>query len=233
MRAPIPFHPGRPMPARCARWSWLPLLLVLACPFGRAHAAVLQGELVPGRRGKPVEIAEAVVWVERIPERTEQQLASGPRLWFWQRLLGFKAPAPPPPPHVIEVGRRFLPRVTAAPARSRIVFHNRDQVWHGIFSVTPGNRFELGKRAPGRVDTLRAGGAGIVQLRCDIHPDMTGWLVLTPNRAYTRPDARGHWELPELPAGAYVLHAWHPERGALRRAVTLTGRDDAPVLLRW
>lgn len=197
-----------------------------------ARGATLQGELSLGR-GKALEVAEAVIWVEVIPAETEAQLARVPRLWFWQRWLGWKEPAPPPPPHVIEISRRFLPRVTAVPAGGRVVFHNRDKVWHGVFSVTPGHRFELGKRAPGRIDTLHSGRAGIVQMRCDIHPDMTGWVVVTPNRAFTRPDAAGQWRLPDLPPGRYLVRAWHPDRGALKRVVRLTGRDDAAVALRW
>ena len=196
------------------------------------RAATLQGELTLGRGARRLEVAEAVVWVDRIPSTVEAQLARGPRLWFWQRWLGLKPPAPPPPPHVIEIGKRFLPRVTAAPAHSRVVFQNRDRVWHGVFSVTPGHRFEVGKRAPGQLDTLRLGGAGIVQIRCDIHPDMAGWIVLTPNRAFTRPDALGHWQLPELPPGPYVIRAWHPERGVIKRTVKLTNAN-APIRLSW
>lgn len=209
-------------------------LLLLVSLIAPARASTLRGIVAfPHGAGAPSpEAAESVVWVEHIPDRTEQQLARKPTLWFWQRLLGMEPPEPPPTPQVIEIGRRFLPRVSAVPAGTDLVFNNRDQVWHGVFSVTPGNRFELGKRAPGRLDTLRVGRAGIVQLRCDIHPEMSGWVVVTPNRAYTRPDAAGHWELPELPPGRYVLRAWHPARGAVRRAVTLT-RDDAFVRLRW
>ena len=196
------------------------------------RAAMLQGELTLGRGSRRLEVAEAVVWVDRIPSTVEAQLVQGPRLWFWQRWLGVKPPAPPPPPHVIEISRRFLPRVTAAPAHSRVVFQNRDQVWHGVFSVTPGHSFEVGKRAPGQLDTLRVGGAGIVQIRCDIHPDMAGWIVLTPNRAFTRPDALGHWQLPELPPGHYVIRAWHPERGVIKRTVNLTNAN-TPIRLSW
>lgn len=197
-----------------------------------ARAATLHGELALGRGARHLEVAEAVVWVDRIPSTVEAELVRGPRLWVWQRWLGIKPPAPPPPPHVIEIGKRFLPRVTAAPANSRVVFQNRDQVWHGVFSVTPGHRFEVGKRAPGQLDTLRVGGAGIVQIRCDIHPDMAGWMVLTPNRAFTRPDAKGNWQLPELPPGPYVIRAWHPERGVIKRTVKLTDAN-APIRLSW
>lgn len=221
------------MPARPGFMAATGFMLLVSLAAG-ARASTIEG-IVALRHdgGAPrAEVAETVVWVDAIPERTEQQLARQPALWFWQRWLGMKPPAPLPTPHVIEIGRRFLPRVSAVPARSNLVFTNRDQVWHGVFSVTPGNRFELGKRAPGRIDTLRVGRAGIVQLRCDIHPDMSGWVVVTPNRAYTRPSAAGHWQLPDLPPGRYVVRAWHPARGAVHRAVTL-GRDDVFIRLRW
>ncbi len=222
------------MPARQLR-PLLQCVAAVALLATSALASTLHGNLVLGRgsAGRAAELSQAVIWVENIPLGAEAQLARPPRIWFWQRWLGAKPPAPPPLPEVLETELRFQPRVSAAPAGGRIVFRNRDRVWHGVFSVTPGHRLEVGKRAPGSIDTLRVGRPGIVQLRCDIYPDMTGWVVVTPNHAFTRPDAMGHWELPELPAGRYVVRAWHPDRGALRREVTLAERDVPMISLRW
>ncbi len=222
------------MPSRRLR-CLLECVAAFALFASSASAGTLHGVLAPGRgpTPRPSQVVETVIWVERVPPGVEEQLVRGPRLWVWQRWLGVKPPAPPPLPHVLQTGLRFVPRVSAVAARSRIVFQNRDGVWHGVFSVTPGHRFELGKRSPGSIDTLLAGGPGITQLRCDIHPDMTGWIVVTPNHVFTRPDAAGHWELPELPAGRYVVRAWHPDRGALRREVTVLERGGPLVSLRW
>jgi hypothetical protein len=96
---------------------------------------------------------------------------------------------------------------------------NADRQWHGVFSVTPGLGFELGKRAPGRVDTLRFAHPGTVNVRCDIHPESPRRLLIVPNHAFVRVDSLGRWALPDLPAGTYALRAWRPGARTLRQDV--------------
>src|SRR5262249_35103104 len=130
---------------------------------------------------------DVIVWLEQVPEKVERKLTGGGRRWFWQ------APRKPPLASLLETGQHYAPRVSVVPAGSPLEIRNGDSVWHGTFSVSPGAAFELGKRAPGSVDTLRFATPGVVTLRCDIHPDMTGYVVVTPNHAYTRPDSSGLW----------------------------------------
>ena len=92
---------------------------------------------------------------------------------------------------------------------------------------------ELGKRAPGAVDTLRFAKPGVVTLRCDIHPEMTGYVVVTPNHAFARADSAGLWRLPDLPAGEYVVHTWRPDRGETKHTVHMPAHGDTLLSLRW
>ena len=157
-------------------------------------------------------VGEGVVWVEAIPEPLEKKPAEPPRRWF-----GFwPAKAEPPLPRVGERDDRFVPRVLAVPAGASVEFANRDRLYHSAFSVSGAKRFDLGKAPPGQRDTLEFGRAGVINLHCEIHPKAVGYLVVTPNRAYATPDAAGRFRLPRLPAGHYVLHAWHPQKGELR-----------------
>lgn len=154
---------------------------------------------------------EGVVWVEKIPAEVERALADPPRGWF----VFWKPKADPPLPRVGERDDRFSPRVLAVPAGTSVEFANRDRLYHSAFSVSGAKRFDLGKAPPGRRDTLEFGRAGVVNLHCEIHPKAVGYVVVTPNRAYATPDASGRFRLPRLPAGRYVLHAWHPRLGEL------------------
>jgi hypothetical protein len=153
-------------------------------------------------------VKEGVVWVEAIPGRLELKLATPPKRWF---VLATQ----PPLPSVCERTDRFDPRVLAVPAGASVEFANRDRLYHSMFSVSGAKRFDLGKMAPGRRDTLEFRRAGVINLHCEIHPEAAGFLVVTPNHAFARPNAAGHFALPRLPAGHYVLHAWHPRMGEL------------------
>ena len=220
-----------------ARSALATILILPMWPSTRAIAGILTGHLelggtrpaqprYPSARGTP-RVEEAVVWLERIPGPVEHRLVAGPWRWFWERR------PEPLRPRVLEYGVRFFPRVLAVAAGSVVTIRNLDSVWHGTFSVSPAHPFEVGKRPPGSVDTLVFARTGLVPLRCDIHPDMVGYVVVTPNHALTRPDPTGSWRLPELPAGGYVVHAWHPERGELHRSVTVPERGPTGVDLRW
>ena len=203
--------------------------LLLAVWAARATAGELRGSVALGRspQARGVRAGDTVVWLEQVPEKIEHQLTQSPPRWFRRRR------PPPPLPLLVESGQRYLPHVIALAAGSALVIRNDDQVWHGVFSVSPMHAFELGKRPPGRADTLRFASAGVVALRCDIHPDMSAFVVVTPNHAFTRPDSAGNWRLPDLPAGHYVVRAWQPDTGELHRDVDVPARGVVSLPLGW
>lgn len=212
----------------------VPLLVAaaVACAVSTTAAGALHGTLrfradARARPGSPKAlrgVTEAIVYVEKVPPEVERRLAGGRRFPF----VGRK-----PEPEVLNVvqRRRFEPRVAAAAAGTRVAFVNLDRVYHNVFSVSKSRRFDLGKNAPGARDTVAFERPGVVNLHCDIHPEEHGYLVVTPNRAWTRPDSLGRWRLPKLPAGRYVLRMFHPVRGELSRAVEMPRRGDLAVAL--
>jgi plastocyanin len=170
-----------------------------------ARAKAVKAPAPPKQPG----VGEGVVWVETIPAKVENKLASGRRGWFSAR------PKAQALPSVAEREDAFAPRVVAVPAGGSVEFANRDRLYHSTFSVSGAKRFDLGKRAPGHRDTLAFERAGVINLHCEIHPEAVGFVVVTPNHAYATPDSAGHFSLPKLPPGHYVLRAWHPRRGEL------------------
>lgn len=216
-----------------------PLLLSLAILFGEvapaAAAGAVRGTLWMNRKGPaaaktlspPAVIArhqagvtDAVVYVEKIPDAVQRKLAGRGGFAFFRSK---------PKVHVarmVQKNRLFQPRVVAVPAGTRVEFVNLDRVYHSAFSVSAARRFDLGKYPPGRADTVLFETAGVINLHSDIYPEMLGYLVVTPNHAYVRPDSLGRYALPRLPAGSYTIRVWHPRRGEIKRAVTVPRRGD-------
>ena len=72
---------------------------------------------------------------------------------------------------------------------------------------------------------------GIVRVFCEMDPDELGYVVVTPNHAFVRPDARGAFKLPPLPQGDYTVTAWHPRYGKISRALLVPKRGDVQLTL--
>jgi hypothetical protein len=217
------------------------MLLLAALPTAIAHAGAVSGTLwmsasaaaqsrnakvavrVSAQRG----VTESVIYLEKVPDNIERKLSGKPSFWFFRR------PAPPRPSRIVQKDMRFFPRVLAIAAGTQVEFQNLDRVYHNAFSVSTAKRFDLGKYPPGQIDTVLFERPGVINLHCDIHPEMLGFIVVTPNHAIVRPDSVGSFVLPKLPAGNYTLHAWNPHRPELKQAFEVPNRGDVNLNLRF
>jgi plastocyanin len=128
-------------------------------------------------------------------------------------------------PRLAQKDQSFQPRVVVVPVGGTVDFPNLDAIYHNVFSVSPIKRFDLGKYPRGESKSVRFPKAGLVNVYCDIHSDMAGFVLVTPNRAFARARADGTWQLPDLPPGHYVLCWWHPDFPAGKREVDLGASD--------
>jgi plastocyanin len=186
-----------------------------------SRVAVVLPNAYPGRAGSLAqaaptlrgEAADAVVSIDRVPASVESTLSR----------------AQSPVPQMAQKDQAFVPRVLAIAAGSAVDFPNLDPIFHNVFSVSPVKRFDLGKYPRGHSRRLTFGKSGLVQVYCDIHANMAGYILVLPNHAFARPDNAGAFELPELPPGSYGLTIWHPDLPQVRRSVEVPERGDVKV----
>ena len=126
-----------------------------------------------------------------------------------------------PPARILQRERTIIPHVSAANVGQLVEFPNEDDVYHNLFSLSPGNHFSLGRYAPGVTETNTFEQAGVVQLFCDIHAEMAGVILVVATPYATRVQSGGRYQIGDVPAGAYRLIAWHPVAGADTVDVTL------------
>jgi plastocyanin len=141
--------------------------------------------------------SDAVVYVDRVPAAAESALAV----------------AAGPAPRLAQKDQMFAPRVIAIAVNSNVEFPNQDPIYHNVFSLSPPRRFDLGKYPRGSSRTVNFPKPGLVNVYCDIHSNMEAFILVLPHHGFARPKASGEFRLPDLPAGTYVLHAWHPDLG--------------------
>jgi len=199
-----------------------PLTIAALVIATESHAGAIRGRLdaAPETSAGGTQVAatltDAVVWVDTLPAQA------------MRRYRGKSREA-----RITQQGRRFSPRVTAVAAGSPIRFSNRDNVYHNVFSVSPSKRFDLGKYPPRTIHRVTFDRPGLVNLYCDIHPGMAAYVMVLPHRVFARPAASGRFALPELPAGSYVVKAWHPVHGERTTHVEVPRRGVVVTRLRF
>ena len=127
-------------------------------------------------------------------------------------------------------GRSFSPRVVVVPVGSTVAFPNRDPFNDNVFSLSDPNSFDLGLYGRGESGDHRFRRAGLVRVYCNIHPQMSGFVVVRDNAYFAQPGADGSYTIPNVPPGAYTLHVWHERAPEVTRPITvpaggLTGQD--------
>ncbi|HEY7237521.1 MAG TPA: hypothetical protein VH539_25425 [Gemmatimonadaceae bacterium] len=110
-------------------------------------------------------------------------------------------------------GREFIPHVAIVLAGGTVAFPNEDPFSHNVFSNVELGPFDLGLYRRGATRTATFARPGVYPIYCNIHSMMVTFVVAVPSPWATQPDETGHFTLRGVPAGRYVIHAWH-EHGA-------------------
>ena len=119
-------------------------------------------------------------------------------------------------------GREFRPHVRVVMAGGSVAFPNEDPFRHNVFSNAELGPFDLGLYPRGATRAASFARPGVYPIYCNIHSRMVSFVVAVPTRWATQPTENGSFALRGVPAGSYVLHAWH-ERGTseLTREITV------------
>ncbi len=102
----------------------------------------------------------------------------------------------------------FVPHILTVTVGSRVRFPNSDNFRHQVYSFSPSKRFELplysGRQAPPVLFET----AGVVELGCNIHDWMLGYVVVLDTPYFARTGVDGSVAL-QVPPGDYQLQVWH------------------------
>jgi plastocyanin len=140
--------------------------------------------------GGPQGPGGAVIWLKRANGET-------PR------------PAPAHGKVISQRGKMFVPHVLVVPVGSRVAFRNDDPIFHNIFSLSKPNEFDTGLYKQGATYTETFRHPGAVQLLCNIHASMFGFVVVVDTPYYAESEASGAFNIKAVPPGEYELQVWH------------------------
>jgi plastocyanin len=118
--------------------------------------------------------------------------------------------------------KQFLPRVLLVGVGSMVAFPNHDPFSHNVFSLSDENPFDLGLYRRGEAPSVRLEKPGIVRVYCNVHAQMSAFVVVRDNPWFAQPAGDGTFTIPNVPPGRYTLRVWHERGGEADREITVT-----------
>ena len=97
-------------------------------------------------------------------------------------------------------------------------FLNSDSVGHNVYwpSIN-GNKkscLQIGTWPQGQKKSFQFNDAGVASLLCNVHPEMSGYVVVNTYTLFWGDDKEGNFVIKDVPSGHYTLVAWSVRRGA-------------------
>jgi plastocyanin len=111
---------------------------------------------------------------------------------------------------VLQKNLKFQPFVTVVPVGASVSFPNLDPTKHHVYSFSAPKPFELKLFAREQSRSVRFDKAGVIALGCNIHDNMSAFIVVTDSMWTAVSDARGFVRFTDLPTAASSLTVWHP-----------------------
>ena len=126
--------------------------------------------------------------------------------------------------------KTFQPHVSVIPRGTTIYFPNNDTVFHNVFAYFEAKKFDLGMYPRGASKSVKFDKTGVVALLCNVHSDMSAYIVIVDTPFYAVTDKQGRFQLHDVPPGAYTLRVWHESGTQWTQPLQVTG-SPAPLTL--
>ena len=137
----------------------------------------------------------------------------------------FDAPAE----HIVIDQRKmsFSPHVVVVQQGTTADFLNSDPVGHNVYwpSISGNKKLahNLGTWPKGEKKPFQFNDLGTASLLCNVHPEMSGYVVIVPTPYFAVTDKDGNFEIKNIPAGKYTLKTWSEDGKPTTQAVDVTG----------
>jgi plastocyanin len=180
----------------------LPIALLIPALAGTASAGTLEGKVSSGN---------SVVYVDAIPGKT--------------------FPAPSKSVTVSQRGLAYVPHIVVIQEGTTVDFQNDDSVQHNVFWPSVGGNkkdgHNMGTWPKGDKRSFKFDHAGVVPLLCNVHSEMSGFIIVSPTPYFAQTDSAGNFKIDDIPDGKYTVVAWHEGSKPQSKSVDVAGTGKA------
>ncbi len=173
---------------------------------GKQHAKPVRSEKFTARKVKDSE---------------EEKLYTLKDVMIW--IKGAKGDLPTEPAILNQVGCVYEPHVLPVMKGQTVLIQNNDPTLHNVHSMPEVNtsfNFAMPKVVKEK-ETVFDKVEDPFYIKCDVHPWMKSWVVVTDNPYFASTDKYGNYSIEGIPAGEYEVVFWQ-EKFGMKRAQTMT-----------
>jgi plastocyanin len=133
-----------------------------------------------------------------------------------------------PTEHVVVDQKKmeFIPHVVVILQGTTVDFTNSDPVGHNVYwpSISGNKKLthNLGTWPKGDKKSFQFNDMGVAPLLCNVHPEMSGYVVVVATPYFAVTDKDGNYEIKNVPAGKYTLKTWSEDGKPTTQSVDVT-----------
>jgi plastocyanin len=177
-------------------------LLTLGSLASSAWGGDVKGKVTASGLRSPENIA---VYIDTIPGKT--------------------FPPPAQPAVMDQVHLAFSPHVLVVLKGTTVEFKNEDAVGHNVYWPAINHNRKLahnmGTWPQGISKPFTFNDLGDVPLLCNVHPEMSGYIIVVPTPYFALTDKEGDYTIKNVPAGQYTLKTWSEQAKPVTQSVTV------------
>jgi len=157
----------------------------------------------------------------------EGKVSSGNSVVYVDTIAGKTFPAPAKTALVSQRGLAYVPHLLVIEQGTTVEFQNDDSVQHNVFWPSVGgskkDAHNMGTWPKGDKRSFKFDHAGVVPLLCNVHSEMSGFIVVSPTPYFAQTDSAGNFKIENIPDGKYTVVAWHEGAKPQTKSVDVAG----------
>jgi plastocyanin len=159
----------------------------------------------------------------------------GESVVYVEAVAGKTFPAPTQHVTIDQKGLVFAPHIVVIAQGTTVEFLNSDSVAHNVFwpSISGNKKLghNMGTWPQGQQKSFKFDNPGIVPLLCNVHPDMSAYVIVSPTPYFAETDKSGEFKIDNVPDGAYTVTAWNEGAKSKSNPLKVAGDTTADFTL--
>lgn len=213
---------------------WLGIVGLSVWLGGRAVEGSEAGTTVPPAAAAPAAGSlRGAITVDGKTEFRRIKIADAVVSLSGERLAQASPPAPTEPAVVDQKDITYVPHVQVVRAGTPVEFRNSDNTLHNVHgSCCKNNAFNLAM-APAQKLQKTFDKPEIVPLTCNVHAEMSAYVVVVDNAFVARPAAEGTYRIAGIPPGTYKVRVWHEALAPVTQEVVVKAGEETELNLNF